>query len=150
MSFIQTIRPRPRLMFMFRKRLIVYAELLSHAQPCSWRTALYRLSSAAFSMYSQLLSTPAGRPSIRNLRTRHAVVSVTRLTWGTREDLKIIFVYKVTTPCNLECIRQSFGNPGSSVHPEYQPNLRRDCPTGHTAEPLEQRCWLHTFSSVTV
>jgi hypothetical protein len=38
------------------------------AQPPSWRTILSRPSTTAYSIYSQL-------PSIRNLRTRHAVVT---------------------------------------------------------------------------
>jgi hypothetical protein len=40
-----------------------------HAQPPSWRTTPCRLSAAAYSVNSQ-----EGVSSIRNLRTRHAVV----------------------------------------------------------------------------
>jgi hypothetical protein len=46
-----------------------------HAQPPSWRTTPCRLSATAFSIYSQLPSVPGGLPSIRNLRTCHAVVT---------------------------------------------------------------------------
>jgi hypothetical protein len=46
----------------------------SHAQPPSWRTTSCRLSATAYSIYSQLPSVHGGLPSIRNLRTRHAVV----------------------------------------------------------------------------
>jgi hypothetical protein len=46
-----------------------------HAQPPSWRTTPCRLSAAAYSIYSQLPSVAGGLPSIRNLRTRHAVMT---------------------------------------------------------------------------
>jgi hypothetical protein len=49
------------------------------AQPPSWRTAHCRLSATAYSIYSQLPSVSGELPSIRNLRTRHAVV--TRDRW---------------------------------------------------------------------
>jgi hypothetical protein len=55
-----------------------------HAQPLSWRTTPW-LSAAAYSMYSQITSITGGRPSIRDPRTRHAVVTGTHLTWGTWE-----------------------------------------------------------------
>jgi hypothetical protein len=41
-------------------------------------------------MYSQLPSIPGGRSSIRNLRTRHAVVKGTHLTWLVYSLLKKI------------------------------------------------------------
>jgi hypothetical protein len=49
--------------------------LRPHAQPPSWITTPCRLSATAYSIYSQLPSVPEGLPSIRNLRTRHAVVT---------------------------------------------------------------------------
>jgi hypothetical protein len=52
-----------------------------HAQPRIWRTTPYRLSVAAYSIYSQLPSIAGGRSSIRNPRTLHAVVTGTHLTW---------------------------------------------------------------------
>jgi hypothetical protein len=53
-----------------------YGEWLwPHAQPPSWRTTPYRLSATAYSIYSQLPSVLGRLPSIRNLRTRHAVVT---------------------------------------------------------------------------
>jgi hypothetical protein len=55
--------------------LIFYSELLTpRPTPC-------RLSATAYSIYSQLPSISGGRSSIRNLRTRHAVVTVTHLSW---------------------------------------------------------------------
>ena len=47
------------------------------AQLPSWRTTLCRLSVTAYLIYLQLPSTPGGRSSIRNLRTRHTVVTGT-------------------------------------------------------------------------
>jgi hypothetical protein len=49
--------------------------LWPHAQPPSWRTIPCRLSATAYSIYSQLPPVPGGLPSIRNLRTRHDVVT---------------------------------------------------------------------------
>jgi hypothetical protein len=46
-----------------------------HAQPPSWGTIPCRLSATAYSIYSQLPSVPGRLPSMRNLRTRHAVVT---------------------------------------------------------------------------
>jgi hypothetical protein len=56
-------------------------ELLAPPQPQSCRTTPCRLSATAYSKYSQLPSISAGRSSIRNLRTRHAVVIGTHLSW---------------------------------------------------------------------
>ena len=50
------------------------------AQPPSWSTSPCRLSATAYSIYSQLPSRSGGRSSIRNLRTRHAVVTGTDLS----------------------------------------------------------------------
>jgi hypothetical protein len=49
--------------------------------PPSWWTIPCRLSAVAYSIYSQLTSIAGGRSSIRNLRTRHLVVTGTHLTW---------------------------------------------------------------------
>jgi hypothetical protein len=46
-----------------------------HAQPQSCRTTPCRLSATAYSVYSQRPSVPGELPSIRNLKTRHAVVT---------------------------------------------------------------------------
>jgi hypothetical protein len=54
--------------------------IVPHAQPPSWRTTSCQLSAAAYSMYSQLTSITGGRASIRDPRTRHAVVTGTHLT----------------------------------------------------------------------
>jgi hypothetical protein len=54
----------------------VYGEgFQPHAQPPSWRATPCRLYATAYSMYSQLPSVPGGLPSVRNLRTPHAVVT---------------------------------------------------------------------------
>jgi hypothetical protein len=45
------------------------------------QTTPYRLSATAYSMYSQLPSTSGGCSSTRNLRTRHAMVTGTHLSW---------------------------------------------------------------------
>jgi hypothetical protein len=50
------------------------------AQPPSWRTTPCRLSATVYLIYSELPSISAGRSSIRNLRTRHAVVTGTHLS----------------------------------------------------------------------
>jgi hypothetical protein len=46
-----------------------------HAQPPSWRTTPCRLSATVYSIYSQLPPVSGGLPSIRNLRTCHAVAT---------------------------------------------------------------------------
>jgi hypothetical protein len=48
--------------------------------PPSWRTTPCRLSATAYSINSQLPSISAGRSSIRNLRTRHAMVTGTHIS----------------------------------------------------------------------
>jgi hypothetical protein len=55
-----------------------YFFTVRRATPC-------RLSSTAYSMYSQLHSILGGRYSIRSLRTRHAVVTGTHLSWNRNE-----------------------------------------------------------------
>jgi hypothetical protein len=53
-----------------------YGEGLSAPHPTpQLRITSYRLSATVYSIYSQLPSVPGGLPSIRNLRTRHAVVT---------------------------------------------------------------------------
>jgi hypothetical protein len=70
----QTIRPGPRLCSVFSKRhRALRWWLLAPAQPPSWRTTHCRLSANAYSIYSQYLEAVS---SIRNPRTRHAVVTV--------------------------------------------------------------------------
>jgi hypothetical protein len=60
----------------FRNNNKFYSEgLQPHVQPPSWRTTPCRLSATAYSIYSHLLSVPGGLPSIRNMRTRHVVVT---------------------------------------------------------------------------
>jgi len=54
----------------------IYGEGLLATRPTpKLGTTPCRLSAAAYSIYSQLPSVPGGLPSIRNLRTRHAVVT---------------------------------------------------------------------------
>jgi len=50
------------------------------AQPPSWMTTPFRLSATAFLIYSQLPFLSEAVSSIRNLRTRHAVVTGTNLS----------------------------------------------------------------------
>jgi hypothetical protein len=61
-AYIQGIRPGPRLLVVFRNKLIFYGEeLLAPPQPPSWRTTPCRLSATAYSIYSQLPTIPGGR-----------------------------------------------------------------------------------------
>ena len=69
----------PKLLWLFSNILSFYGKELL-AQPPSRRTTPCRLSATAYLIYSQLPSTSAGRSYIRNLRTRHAVVTGTRLS----------------------------------------------------------------------
>jgi hypothetical protein len=57
------------------------ANIILQLSPPLWRTTPCQLSATAYSMYSQLPSITGGRSSIRKLRTRHAVVTGTHLTW---------------------------------------------------------------------
>jgi hypothetical protein len=68
----------------FRNKLwaLRWGIISSPAQPPNWRTTPYRLSATAYSIYSQLSSTSGGRFSIRNLRTRHAMVTGDPLKMG--------------------------------------------------------------------
>ena len=63
---------------MFRDVKFFGEQLLAPRQPPYWRTTPCRLSATAYSVYPQLLSRFAGRSSISNLRTRHAVVTGTQ------------------------------------------------------------------------
>jgi hypothetical protein len=78
-SFIQRIRPGPRLYRNCLKKFIFYDEglLAPLPTPKSWRTTPCRLSAAAYSICSQLPSICGGRSSFHNLRTLHAVVAGT-------------------------------------------------------------------------
>jgi hypothetical protein len=78
---------RKRLVHMFRNIILFHCEYLLTTRPTSsWRTTLCRLSTTAYSMYSQLLYITGGRTSICNQRTRHAVVIGTHLT-------RVLYVY---------------------------------------------------------
>jgi hypothetical protein len=70
----QRISPCPRHFETFRNKSPFCGEWLL-AQPPSWRTTPCRLFATAYPIYSQLPSVSGGLPSIRNLRTRHAVVT---------------------------------------------------------------------------
>ena len=52
------------------------------AQHPSWRTTPFWLSATAYSIYSQLPNIFLS--SLRNLRTRHAVMIGTQLSWATK------------------------------------------------------------------
>jgi hypothetical protein len=73
----QRIRPGLRHFEIFRnnRKIFTVRGCRPDAQPTSWRTTPCRLSATAYSVYSQLPSVPWKLPSIRNLRTRHAVVT---------------------------------------------------------------------------
>jgi hypothetical protein len=66
---------------MLRNMVIFYGEgLLGPGPVPKLEDDPFRPSATAYSMYSQLPSISGGRSSIRNLRTRHAVVTGTHLT----------------------------------------------------------------------
>jgi hypothetical protein len=78
----QRTSPGPRLCIVVCNLVIFYGEkLLAPFPNPSWRTTPCRLSATAYSMYSQLPSISAGGSSIRHLRTRHAVVTGTDISW---------------------------------------------------------------------
>jgi hypothetical protein len=67
---------------MFRNRFIFYGEGLLVLRPTpKLEDHPCRMSAAAYSMYSQLTSIAGGRPSIRDTRTSHSVVTGTQQTW---------------------------------------------------------------------
>jgi hypothetical protein len=70
--------------------IFCYKFILPHVQPLSWWCTPWCLSTAAYSIYSQLPSMVGGHSSIRNSRTRHVVVIGTHLTC-TLWNLVIIF-----------------------------------------------------------
>jgi hypothetical protein len=81
LSWAQRASPRPWPCKIFRNMINFYGErFLPPPQPLTWRTTPCRLSTTAYSVYSQLSSISGGRSSIRNLRTRHAVVTGTHLS----------------------------------------------------------------------
>jgi hypothetical protein len=76
MSFFHCLGPGTRRFETFRNNKNFYGERwLARSPTPSWRTTPCRLSATAYSIYSQLPSVAGGLPSIRNLRTRHAVVT---------------------------------------------------------------------------
>jgi hypothetical protein len=64
----------------FIRSLFFSVKCKPHTQHPNWRTTPCRLSADAYSVYLQLPSIAGCRCSIRNLRTSHAVVTVTRRT----------------------------------------------------------------------
>jgi hypothetical protein len=78
---VPTIGSGPRLCRLYRNIIIFYGEeLLAPRLTPKVEDPPCRLSATAYSMYSQLPSITGGRSSIRNLRTRHAVVTGSHLT----------------------------------------------------------------------
>jgi hypothetical protein len=73
-SFIQRI-PGQRLFRTYRNKLVFYGEVLSHAQPLSWRTIPCCLFAAASSIYLQLPPIAGGSSFIGKPRTHHVVVT---------------------------------------------------------------------------
>jgi hypothetical protein len=61
---------------MFRKMVIFYGQELSSSRPPpNWITTLCRLSKTAYLIYPHLPPITEGRSSIRNVRTRRAMVT---------------------------------------------------------------------------
>jgi hypothetical protein len=72
----QRIGPGARRFETFHNKSHFYSEgLLTPRSTPSWRTTPCRLLATAYSIYSQLPFVPRGLHSIRNLITRHAVVT---------------------------------------------------------------------------
>jgi hypothetical protein len=102
--FIQRIRPCSRLVWMVHNMLNFYGEgvCLPHLQTPSWRTTPCRLSAAAYSVYSQLPSIAVSRTSIRNPRTRHAVVTRGHKTVRTYMTLHLWWIGRYTNRLRSE------------------------------------------------
>jgi hypothetical protein len=71
----ESVQVRGALKHFVRMKNFYDEGLLAPRPTPSWRTTPCRLSATAYSVYSQLPSVSGGFPSIRNLRTRHAVVT---------------------------------------------------------------------------
>jgi hypothetical protein len=81
-SFIQRISPGPRLFYDSSNKFIFCGEgLLAQRPILKLEDHRFSFSAAAYSIYSQLSSIAGGLSSIRNPRTRHAVVTGTHLVW---------------------------------------------------------------------
>jgi hypothetical protein len=92
----QRISPGPRRFETFRNKNFYCEEFLAPRPTPKWRTTPCRLFATGYSIYSQLPSVTGGLPSIRNLRTRHAVV--------TRDPPNM----EITLPVCPKCVRQIF------------------------------------------
>ena len=82
----QIITPEPRLtLWLFRNMVRFYGEELLAPRP-TLNLAYYPLSALRDCLFNIFAATLhiGGRSSIRNLRTRHAVVTGTRLSWNLR------------------------------------------------------------------
>jgi hypothetical protein len=84
----QIISPGPRHVFMFRSKGIFTVRCCQHlSQPQSWRTTPCRpFGDYSFDIFAATLHI-RGRSSIRNLRTRHVVVTETHLS----RDNKLLY-----------------------------------------------------------
>jgi hypothetical protein len=81
-KFIQNNHPiRRSCVFFVTSLFFTVKGCYPHSQSPSSRTTSYHLSVTSYSIYLQLPSIAGGNPSIRNLRTRNAVVTGTHLTW---------------------------------------------------------------------
>jgi hypothetical protein len=105
-SFIQRIRPGPRLFWKFLNKLIFYGK--PHAQPPSWRTTPCRSSAAAYSVYSQQSSIAGGHVYIWNPMTSHAVVTRdppnTHVLWVPVYICIYIYIYIYIYVCVCVCV----------------------------------------------
>jgi hypothetical protein len=82
LKLYQRISPGPRLFIVFCNMVIFYGEELLAPRPTpKLEDHPLSASATAYTMYSQLPSISGGRSSIHNLRTRHAVVTGTHLSW---------------------------------------------------------------------
>jgi hypothetical protein len=95
-SFIQRIRPGPRLHVIFRHKLIFYGEelLAPRPTPPSWLTAPCRLSATTYSIY--YIPYLEAVSSIRNLGMRPAVL--TRDPPNVEINAGIYFLYNRAEP----------------------------------------------------
>jgi hypothetical protein len=92
----------PRLFCLFRNIMIFYGEELLAPRPTpKLEDNPCRLSATAYSMYSKLPSITGGRSSIRNLRTRHAVVTGTHLNTDKLFNICINYVRDIPSDNNV-------------------------------------------------
>jgi hypothetical protein len=93
--------------FVHRKFFMV--RICQHlVQPPIWRITPCRLSATAYSKYSQLPPISGGRSSIRNLRTRHAVVTGTHLSSNSRCERNRTLAIRIRDMDRLSRVNSNF------------------------------------------